>query len=421
MREDRHNIISLLRWLYPGMQVKRWLAFLLMGITILSLGFAYLLREMYPVPAIFYYLTLQFIPRLLRGLLFGLVGLLAVVLAIYQLNRSLLAAVMAPGQDDVASVIYRHRSRHRGPKIVAIGGGRGLSVLLRGLKEHTANLTAIITVGDDSGEAGQLREELGVLPPSDFRECLVALADAEPLVTDLFQYRFSKGFGLDGRSFGDLFIGAMEATTGDFEKALGESSRVLAIRGRILPSTLERITLRAHLANQEVALGEWAISHSQAPIERVSLQPENPPAYPETVKALREADMIIIGPGSLYTSILPNLLIKGIAQAIRASRALKVYICNVATQPGETSGYNVSDHVHALHRHVGGGLIHCVLANRRYPDIPSPESVSPVNIDARLIDKIGVQVIDADLVNDEQPTRHDPEKLAHALLSLLPR
>nr|HID13675.1 YvcK family protein [Anaerolineae bacterium] len=251
--------------------------------------------------------------------------------------------------------------------LIAIGGGHGLSVLLRGLKRYTSNITAIVTVADDGGSSGRLRRELGVLPPGDFRNCIAALADDEALTTQLFQYRFGDDSGLNGHSFGNLFITAMAEVTGSFERAILESGRVLAVRGRVLPSTLRDVTLMADLRDEASGVsrvsGESRIPEVGGAIERVYLEPDDVPAYPDAVRALLEADLIVAGPGSLYTSVLPNLLVPDVARAVAASRALKVYVCNVATQRGETEGYSVGDHAAALEAHVGKGLFPMVLAN----------------------------------------------------------
>lgn len=410
----------LLKWLQPGLNVKRWLVLLTLGILCLALGIAYLLVEAYRTytfPPAAYYITLQFIDRFWRGVMFIVLGIGLALVAFWRLSRSVIGAVLFPigNRDDLVEMVYRHSRLGQGPRIVAIGGGTGLSTLLRGLKNYSTNITAIVTVADDGGSSGRLRRELGVLPPGDFRQCIAALADAEPLVTELFQYRFDQGAGLNGHSFGNLFIVAMSAITGDFDRALQESSRVLAVRGRIVPSTLENVTLCADLVDETTIEGESQIPHGKVPIERVYLRPADAPAYPEAVKAIREADLIVIGPGSLYTSVLPNLLVEGIAQAVRESRAKKVYVCNVATQPGETDNYRLSEHINAIHRHVGEGLFDIVLANNNFSPRFAPEwHQVAVVINAGSPD--GVHVIGADVVNEGFPTRHDPAKLARVLI-----
>lgn len=411
-----------LRWLVPGMGIKRWLLLLLVGATLVGLGAAYLLLDLYRtgvLPAGATVLTLQFIPLLGRAALFGGLGLVLMLFAIAGIQRALLAPFVRPGQD-VAGAVSEHRRRGRGPKIVAIGGGTGLSTLLRGLKNHTANLTAIVTVADDGGSSGRLRQTLGVLPPGDFRNCIAALADDEALTTQLFQYRFGGDEGLGGHSFGNLFISAMAEVTGSFERALVESSRVLAIRGQVLPSTLSNVTLVGELALEGAAVsrveGESRIPLAAGAIQRVYLQPEDVPAYPAAIKALLEADLIVLGPGSLYTSLLPNLLVPDLAAAIAASRALKVYVANTATQPGETDGYSVLAHVQAIERHTRPSLFPVVLANNRQQGqlLPRLEWVAvdpPVNGTR--------QLVLADLADTERPWRHDAEKTAAALLNLL--
>jgi len=418
---------SSLKWLIPGMGVKRWLLLLFAGITIVSLGVGYLLVDVYRTwtfPFVVYYLTLQFIPRAWRGLLFGVAGILAITVAVVQLNRSLLSAFLSPGQSNLADIIYNHRQRSRGPKVVAIGGGTGLSTLLRGLKEHTENITAIVTVADDGGSSGRLRRDLGLLPPGDFRSCIAALADDESLTARLFQYRFGEAEGLNGHSFGNLFIAAMAAVTGNFERAILESSHVLNIRGRIMPSTLENVTLWAELGDGETEVegpdrvaGESHISEAGRPIERVFLEPDKVPGYPGAVKAILEADLITAGPGSLFTSVLPNLLVPGISSALRASPAVKVYISNIATEEGETDHFTLDDHLAALEDHIGAGLFTYVLANDnvnvRFPRHLKVEAVAP---DLELGE--GYSLVKRELVDLENPWQHDPRKLAEALMDL---
>ena len=309
-------------------------------------------------------------------------------------------------------------------KVVAIGGGTGLSTLLRGLKAYTPYITAIVTVADDGGSSGRLRRSLGVLPPGDLRTCIAALADDEALLTQLFQYRFGHGQELDGHCFGNLFITALAAVTGSFERAIVEAGRVLAIRGAILPSTLQNVTLVADLRSEPAMAaaaltrieGESAIPKAGWPIERVSLQPEGVRAYPEAVRAILAADLIIAGPGSLFTSILPNLLVDGIRRAVAASQACKVYVCNVATQPGETDGFDVGQHVDALQRHVGHSLFPYVLANDDLQVSSEQPHLKPVALchDPSSVSQAGCgyQIIAAGVVDRAAPWRHDAGKLA---------
>jgi uncharacterized cofD-like protein len=415
-------VVSILKWLYPGMRIKRWLALMTFGLVLLGLGFAYLLVHTYrvqPFPEYVGFITLQFLDRPIRALLFISAGIVMVLTAFWKLNDSVLSAILPGNRGNLVEIVYNHRHRQRGPKITAIGGGTGLSTLLRGLKEYSTNITAIVTVADDGGSSGRLRREMGVLPPGDFRNCIAALADAEPLMTKLFQYRFSEGSGLEGHSFGNLFIVAMSGVTGSFENAIRESSRVLAVQGQILPSTLEDVTLCAELVDEATVQGESKISESSNPIRRVYLQPERPAAYPEAIRALLDADMIIVGPGSLYTSILPNLLVEDLARALMAANGLKVYASNVATQRGETDHYTVTDHVEALLRHLPGNPFHFVLANDNLGvDLPPQWRVSQVAFTGDSLRIAGTQVVQADLISDQSPLRHDSKKLAQALMRL---
>jgi uncharacterized cofD-like protein len=388
----------------------------------MGLGFGYFLREIYSsytFPDEAYYLTLQFLPRYVRGAMF--VGLSAgiILFAIWQLNRSLLSAFVRPGRDEsLVNIIYNHRYLRRGPKIVAIGGGTGLSTLLRGVKEHTGNLTAVVTVADDGGSSGRLRQELGLPPPGDVRNCIAALADVEPLMTRLFQYRFDEGSGLEGHSFGNLFIAAMSAVTGNFEDAVRGTSRVLAVRGQILPSTLTNVTLSAVTHDDEAIHGESQITERGSRIKQVFIHPENAQANPDAIRAILNADMIVVGPGSLFTSVLPNLLVDGIRRAIEMSKAVKVYVCNVATQRGETDTFSVSDHYQALYQHVHDRLFHYVIANSNIAGdrLPDEWHSEPVRIDRARVN--GAAIIAADVISEENRYHHDPKKLAATLIGL---
>ena len=435
-RNTNTTLQSRLRWLVPGIGVKRWLLVLLLGATLLGLPIAYVLLDVYRgagAPSAHGLFTLQYLPGLGRAALVGAIGAVLMAWALAQIQHNLLAPFVRPGQD-LASAVSEHRRRGRGPRIVAIGGGTGLATLLSGLKAYTSNLTAIVTVADDGGSSGRLRHSLGVLPPGDFRNCIAALADDEALTTQLFQYRFGSGQDLGGHSFGNLFITAMAEVTGSFERALLESSRVLAIRGQVLPSTLQDVTLVGELAvsghgpgRVSRVEGESQITLRQGAIQRVYLEPEEAPAYPGAIRAILEAELIVLGPGSLYTSLLPNLLVRDLSQAIAASRGQKVYVCNTATQPGETEGYSVLDHVLAIERHTQAGLFPTVLANSRQQGrlLPGLEWVAIDPPAAGLTENAppaaGGQrrLLTVDVTDAERPWRHDPHKLAAALMGLL--
>jgi uncharacterized cofD-like protein len=304
--------------------------------------------------------------------------------------------------------------------VVAVGGGTGLSALLRGMKDRTGNLTAIVTVADDGGSSGRLRRTLGLPPPGDVRNCLAALSDDEDLLTQLFQYRFTGEGELEGHAFGNLLIAALAGVTGSFERAVLESGRVLAIRGRVLPATLVDVSLVADKAHSVDAQafrieGESSIPAVPGQVRRVALEPNDAPAYPEAIRALLAADLIAIGPGSLYTSILPNLLVPEIAEAIRASRAFKVYICNIATQSGETDGYDCAGHLQALEEHTGQGLIDVMLVNDCRVEA-FPDGVAPVHLAGN---GLGLPVATDDIADPDRPGHHDPQRLADSLLRLL--
>lgn len=412
---------SKLRWLEPGLGVKRWVLLLVSGIAIASLGGASLLRTLYPLPTFFRYATLQFLPRAARDVGLLLLGFGSCAAGLWGLNRALLQPFIQATHVPYPELLLEYRRRGRGPRIVVLGGGHGQATTLRGLKSHTANLTAIVTVADDGGSSGRLRRELGILPPGDFRNCIAALADDEALVTRLLQYRFSSEAGLDGHNFGNLYISAMAGVTGSFEAALEASSQVLAVQGRVLPSTLETITLAAdvQIGNRTPirVRGESQIPQANGHILRVLLEPEAPRAHPRAVRAILEADLIVVGPGSLYTSILPNLLVPEIVLALRASRALKVYVCNVATQHGETDGYTAEDHVHALEKHLGPGLFSTVVVN-----LPPSESAAPPGsswVSPVLQARGNLSVVQVALTSAEAPWQHDSGKLAEIIMGLL--
>jgi uncharacterized cofD-like protein len=385
---------------------------------VLVLGVGYALKELYrtaTLPHEFYYITLQFFPYWARALIFGVVGVGALVFSYLKLTQSVLGPFL-PGNStsSIVEVIHAFRLKGRGPRIVAIGGGTGLSTLLRGLKQYTSNLFAIVTVADDGGSSGRLRDEYRILPPGDFRQCLIALADAEPLMKQLFDHRFKEG-SLGGHSFGNLFIMAMADVTGNFEHALRESGKVLAVKGTIVPSTLQDVTLVASI-NGSTVEGESKIPKQNAPISHVFLKPDGAQVNPEAAQAILNAELVIIGPGSLYTSILPNLLVEGMVEAIKASPALKVYICNLAAQNGETDGYDVDDYLRVIVEHVGSNLFDFVLVNSNHTHIPTGGQSQVIYSTADSTRHPEVRFIPADVVNVRLPSHHDPDKLARIIM-----
>jgi uncharacterized cofD-like protein len=404
------------------MHLKRWLVLVFVGITVLGLGAAIFLVDLYrryadQVPVLFW-LTGGGLDRPIRAALIGIAGLAVTGIGVWGLMRSVVSPFVTRG-DSVLEVLYTKRYLARGPRIVAIGGGTGLSNLLRGLKGYSANITAIVAVADDGGSSGRLRQQLGIVPPGDIRNCIAALADAEPLMTQLMQYRFPTGSGLDDHAFGNLFIAAMTAITGDFEEAVRESNRVLAVRGQVLPATSVPLNLGATLLSGRHLTGQVAISHAEEPIVRVSIEPADVRASHEAIERILEADLIVLGPGSLFSSVLPNLLIEDIRDAVAAAGGMRVYVCNVATQPGETGSFTASRHLETLFNHVGEGLIDYVLLNDNQ-DARRPEGWvgQPVQVDVRRLEAFPVTIVEEDLVDALNAHRHDPAKLAAALMRI---
>jgi len=358
------------------------------------------------------------------AIVLAITGFIAACIGFHRVIRTLVLDLLPTDPRDIAGIIFHKRGLDKEPAMAVIGGGTGLSTLLRGLKYHTEKITAIVTVADDGGSSGRIRSELGIPPPGDIRNTLVALANTEPLMEQLFQYRFDWGEGLQGHSFGNLFIAAMTDITGDFEEAIRTSSHVLAVRGQVLPSTLTSVTLRAEYADGSTATGESLIPHAGKPIYRVHLEPDNCQPVEEAITAIDNADVIVLGPGSLYTSVLPNLLVPGIREAIARSSAPKIYICNVMTQAGETDGYKASHHVRALLDHIGPGLIDYVLVNTgTVPEILlkryRQEGAIPVEPDLAAVAALGVTPIPAPVISMTNLVRHDPEKLAKAILQII--
>jgi uncharacterized cofD-like protein len=405
-------LTTTLRKLLPlGLGVKRWLVIGSVGVFISATGMAYVLGRVFDLR------PPSFLPIAVEAIILIAVGVVVLLLSVYGLLRSLGPQMFA--SRDVGHLLENigsRRTRERGPKIVVVGGGTGLSVLLRGIKQHTDNITAVVTVADDGGSSGRLRREMGVPPPGDFRNCIVALSDSEKLVTDLFQYRFSQGEGLEGHNFGNLFIVAMVEVTGSFDKALSEAGKVLAVRGQIVPATVANVRLSARLTDGRVVTGESNIPLSGAGIEELFLEPRSPAAHPQAVQAILDADIVVMGPGSLFTSILPNLLVPGITKALEESQATKVYVCNVATQEGETDNFSVADHVDALQRHTHEKITDFVIANSNATDPGIDYGETLVVDDGR--DVPYATVLHAEIADPEHPVRHSSEGLARAVMSL---
>lgn len=401
------------KWLYPGIGIKRWVGFCLFGIMLVAIGSNQLKTEE------FWIVQLVDIIMIISGVIILILGFL-------RLMHSFIAAYIPSFKEkELVDILYQRRFLGQGPRIVAVGGGTGLSVLLSGLKEYTSNLTAIVTVADDGGSSGRLRQQFDILPPGDIRNCLVALADTSALMRDLFQFRFQEGSELAGHSFGNLFITAMTRLTGDFEKAIKETSKVLALRGQVIPSALSNVVLVAQHLNGSLTEGEEKIPQANLPIEKVFFKSGQPAVTPEAIKAIKEAALIILGPGSLYTSIIPNLLIKEITEAIVAARAIKIYVCNIMTQPGETDGFSASSHIKVLVRHSHPRLFDYCIVNTGI--IPGEilkhygqENAYVVVNDRKNIENIGYRVIEEDVVTISDSTiRHDPIKLARVILGFI--
>jgi len=412
-------------WLLPGLEVKRWFLFLIAGTIVATIGLC-ILMDLKPI---YNLLTLTmkvgssgFIPSSLIGIVFIFAGAYIFLKGWKHANYSILNLNDDRDRHAVLEDLYRRRKLNHGPKIVAIGGGTGLSTLLKGIKRITNNITAVVTVGDDGGSSGRLRTEMGILPPGDIRNCIAALADDEDLVTELFQYRFKTGQDLGGHSFGNLFLTAMCEVTGNMYQAVIESSKVLSIRGRVLPSTLDDMKLVARMEDGSIIKGESVIPESGKKIERLFTDPEHCKPLDEVISAIKDAELIILGPGSLYTSVLPNLLIEEIVDAIEKSNALKLYICNVMTQPGETDGFSVSDHIQTILNHVNNRkIIDTVLVNNHLPenmlDKYKEENSFPVELDYEKIEKLGINIFEYRLTDDDPSgyVRHNPSRLMRAV------
>ncbi|HDQ25648.1 MAG TPA: YvcK family protein [bacterium] len=418
-------IFKLNKWLYPGIRIKRWVLLLVLSLVVIVVGFSGVMGtkaggiriEAVNVDHFFYRLQrLKAIDYILLAL-----GAGGIILAFRRAYFSVLT-IFAPNREkEFINLAYKQAKLKRGPKIAAIGGGTGLPNVLRGIKNYTSNISAIVTVADDGGSSGRLRKDYRMLPPGDIRNCIVALSDEEALLGRLFQYRFDRGKSLSGHSFGNIFLTALSHVVGDLPKAINETSKVLAIQGKVMPVSLDNLRLKAKLKDGRVIKGESKITEALGKIERLSIEPAGCKPYPDAVKAIQEADVVIIGPGSLYTSILPNLLVPGIKEALKNTKTLKIYICNIMTQPGETDNYSVSDHIDAIYGHVGKGVIDIVIANNKQPSQSllrryAKENSYPVKVDREEINKCGVALVRGALFNEDKYIRHSSELLAKLVM-----
>jgi len=393
------------------MWVKRWILLSVFGIIMISMGFVVMLLEQNPKSKL--YATIIII-----------LGIVTVVTGIKRIIKSFITVFLPEREGELVDRVYLKRVLERGPRIAVIGGGTGLSTMLHGLKEYTSNITAIVTVADDGGSSGRLRKDFDMLPPGDIRNCLVALADAEPLMGKLFQFRFEDGGDLKGHSFGNLFIAAMTKVAGSFDAAIKESSKVLAIRGSVVPSTLDKAVLVAEHADGLETVGESNVCKANSPVARMRLRPSNCQATDEAIEAIRKADAIVLGPGSLYTSIMPNLLVGNIYREVVSSKAIKVYVCNVMTQKGESDGYKASDHLRAIIDHTAPGIVdYCVVNTAKISDEMQNkykgEYSYPVTADIENLKRLKVKPIEAHIISTKDYVRHDSVRLAKIIVDLV--
>jgi len=410
-------------WIMPGTKIKRWSLLLIAGLILISLSIAFAINN-YSKGTLFIILMT----------ILALLGVASVLTALKALINSILTVLShnnlssSLNSEGLSSLLHEKRILVKGPKIVTVGGGTGLSTMLRGLKQYSSNLTALVTVADDGGGSGVLREDLGILPPGDIRNCILALADTEPIMQKLLQYRFQDGM-LKGQSFGNLFLAAMDGISDSFEEAVKKMSDVLAVTGKVLPITLDDVRLCAETDSGDTILGEFNIGHrninDKSKINRVYFNQTNVKPLSEAIEAIMEADIVVLGPGSLYTSIIPNLLVDGVCDALQKTKALIVYVCNVMTQPCETDGCTLSDHIKAIEKHSKKGVIdYCVVNTSPIPDELSErylkDGAELVRVDTELVEKMGIEIITGDFkaVNNNL-VRHDSNKLAKKIIELV--
>lgn len=401
--------------LVPGIALKRWLALGALGAAAITLGILFALQiSLWPgFTSLAGTVSLRGEPSIVRAGVFIAAGLLISFAASVYLAKSLTTIRLRRRHWRLLDSLYIERVLAAGPKVVVIGGGSGLPTLLRGLKHMTSNITAVVTVADDGGSSGRLRSELGILPPGDIRNCLVALADSEDVMQRLMDYRFSSNGQLNGHSFGNMLIAALAGIGGDFYHGVEIAGELLAIRGRVIPSTAEDVTLVASTVAGHRLIGESRVGAAKDPLRSLALLPAGADAHPYATQAIEEADLIVLGPGSLFTSIVPNLLVTGIAAAVTRSSALKMYVCNVVGEPGQTMGYSVLDHLNIIRHYLGPSTVSIVLANENSRSGPGQEPSNLVEVSHPWQDQ--AICIQADIADAENPARHDPDKLATAV------
>ncbi len=418
-------------WFCPGIQLKRWLLLFTAGGIVCAFSLAVLFNNQVMGMAEELLFRISYLATGKYGngvsVAIGIAGMLAgigiMVYAVKRIVRSIVEAVSPENSGSLMETIFTQRKLSSGPSIAAVGGGTGLSTLLRGMKFITGNCTAIVTVGDDGGSSGRLRQDLGIIPPGDLRKCLVAMADREPLMERVMQYRFEGDSYLSGHSLGNLFLAAIAETEGGMEEGLDAASQIFKVRGKVVPSTLQSIQLAANMTDGSFVIGQAEIAQARKRVQRLLMLPEDVPAAKSAVEAIRKADILIFGPGSLYTSIICNLLVPEIRDAVLESKAIKIYICNVMTQPGETDGFGAYEHVQALEEYAGGQFLDYVIVNsqeisQEQKAIYFAKDQIPVTPDIEKIEQMGIKVIPAKLVSSSDMVRHDPQKLAQVIMSL---
>ena len=420
------------KWLYPGLNLKRWLFVFALGVVLACLGVtlvfnyqfvglieATVFNVMHNTSGEFYQPTITVV-----GVTGVVLGILLMVFGSNRLVKTIITSVLPGAKGSLREILFTQRKLTKGPAVVVIGGGTGLSVLLRGIKQITGNCTAVVTACDDGGSSGRLRKEMGIIPPGDMRNCLVALSETEPLMERAMQYRFKTDSSLEGHNLGNLFIAAMSNMEGDMEKGIAALCEILNVKGHVWPATTNNVQLKAEMDDGNVVVGESAITEDERKIKRLMLEPENPKASQRAVNAILNADAIILGPGSLYTSVLASLIVPGIKDAVIQSQAVKIYVCNVMTQPGETDGFGAYDHVKTIIDHMGKQCLDYVIVNSQEANAEQlqkyeAEGAYPVSPDIDKIEKLGIDAVPAKLLNDSNLVRHNPSKLARAILALI--